>query len=80
MIITVAGYKGGIGKSTISVHVAAYMAQKASTLLVDGDANRSVLAWANRCSLTITKEKEVAIIAGDRPPGAVNDKKAQDAE
>jgi chromosome partitioning protein len=52
MIITVAGFKGGVGKTTTAIHLAAYFAQKsAQTLLVDGDPNRSSLSWAKRGTL-----------------------------
>ncbi len=51
MVITVASHKGGVGKSTSAVHVAAYLCQKASTVLVDSDPNRNVSAWALNGSL-----------------------------
>ncbi len=46
MIITVASFKGGVGKTTTAIHLAGYLAKKGSTLLVDGDPNRSCLDWA----------------------------------
>lgn len=51
MIITVAGFKGGVGKTTTAVHLACYFAQSADTLLVDGDPNRSSLNWSKRGNL-----------------------------
>jgi chromosome partitioning protein len=45
MIVTVAGYKGGVGKTTTAVHLAAYFVQDAPTLLIDGDPNRSASVW-----------------------------------
>lgn len=48
MIITVAAFKGGVGKTTTAVHMAAYLQLKAPTLLIDGDPNRSATGWAKR--------------------------------
>ena len=48
MLITVAGFKGGIGKTTTAVHLACYFSRLGDTLLVDGDPNRSATGWGKR--------------------------------
>lgn len=65
MIVTIASFKGGVGKSTTALHIAAYLQQKAPTLLVDGDLNRSALDWASRGSLPfkVVDEKQAVKFA-----------------
>ncbi len=48
MLVTVAGFKGGVGKTTTAVHLACYFSQQGNTLLVDGDPNRSATGWSKR--------------------------------
>ncbi|BFM39721.1 ParA family protein [Synechocystis sp. LKSZ1] len=46
MIIAITALKGGVGKTTTAIHLAAYLQQKAPTLLIDADRNRSALIWS----------------------------------
>jgi chromosome partitioning protein len=48
MIVTVASNKGGVGKTTTAIHLAAYLQTLAPALLVDNDPNRSSTGWALR--------------------------------
>ena len=62
MIITIASFKGGVGKTTTAVHLAAYLQKKAPSLLVDGDANRSATVWGKRGGLPfkVVDERQAA--------------------
>ncbi len=46
MMITLCSYKGGVGKTTSAIHLATYFSQLGTTLLIDGDPNRSASVWA----------------------------------
>ncbi len=48
MILTIAQYKGGVGKTTTAFHFAAYFQMQAPTLLLDSDPNRNAIEWAQR--------------------------------
>ncbi len=60
MILTVTAFKGGVGKTTTAVHLAAYLNQKAPTILIDGDLNRSAMLWAShgKLSFPVVDERE----------------------
>jgi chromosome partitioning protein len=51
MIIAITALKGGVGKTTTAVHLAAYLQTKAPTLLIDADKNRSALVWSREDKL-----------------------------
>jgi chromosome partitioning protein len=67
MIITVASFKGGVGKTTTAVHLATWFAEKGATLLLDGDQNRSATGWAQRGFLPfkVVDERQAARFARD---------------
>lgn len=66
MIVTVASFKGGVGKTTSAVHIAALLQAKAPTLLIDGDPNRSASGWARRGELPfkVVDERQAARYVG----------------
>jgi chromosome partitioning protein len=67
-IITVASFKGGVGKTTTAIHIAAYLNLRKPALLIDGDANRSALEWNARgegLPFKVIDEKQTARYARD---------------
>ena len=80
VIITIAGYKGGIGKTTTAVHLTAVLNQCAPTLLIDADENRSATSWAREQKLPFKVATEITaqkLFMELRPEHAVIDTKAR---
>jgi len=44
-LISLASFKGGVGKTTVAVHLAGYLAARAPTCVVDGDRTRNATFW-----------------------------------
>ena len=51
MIIAITALKGGVGKTTTAIHLAAFFQSLAPTLLIDADKNRSALVWSKEDKL-----------------------------
>ncbi|PSB00463.1 chromosome partitioning protein ParA [Merismopedia glauca CCAP 1448/3] len=60
MIIAITALKEGVGKTTTAIHIAAYLQQKAPTLLIDADRNRSALVWSREDKLPFKVVSEAA--------------------
>lgn len=51
MIISLVNQKGGVGKTTIAVHLAYWFSQKGSVVLIDADAQQSSSIWLKDLNL-----------------------------
>jgi chromosome partitioning protein len=68
VIITIASFKGGTGKTTTAIHLAAFLASRRGVgrvVLADGDPNRSAVSWYERGE---SKAKFV-VVDGEDDPG-----------
>jgi chromosome partitioning protein len=82
MVVTVASFKGGVGKSTTAIHLAAYLQALAPALLVDGDPNRSVSEWARagRLPFKVVDERQAALHAKEFEHIVIDTKARPDEE
>jgi len=66
-VITVTGYKGGVGKSTVSLHLANYLSSVGKTILIDGDQNGTCLSRAehNLLSFDVYSRFDNIVNSGD---------------
>jgi chromosome partitioning protein len=71
-IITLTGYKGGIGKSCTAVHLATYLSDIGNVLLIGGDPNRTSINWDKRGGLPFDciDERQAAKSIPGRPKGS----------
>ncbi|MEP1079621.1 ParA family protein [Leptolyngbya sp. PL-A3] len=66
-IVTVTGYKGGCGKSVTAIHLATFFSALGDVVLVDGDPNRTSIAWGERGQLPFIvadERKAMKIVQG----------------
>lgn len=82
MILTVASFKGGVGKTTTAVHLAAWLQTKGPTLLLDGDPNRQALRWArnDRLPFKVADIAQAARFARDYTHTVIDTAQRQTAE
>jgi chromosome partitioning protein len=67
MIITIASFKGGVGKTMTALHLAQYLGKRrgsGNVVLLDGDPNRSALSWYERGQ----QRAAFSVLDGDQEP------------
>jgi chromosome partitioning protein len=68
VIITIANFKGGVGKTTSAVHLAGVLAASAPTLLIDQDRHPGALKWSRKGGFEFH-----AVTGADATPALVRD-------
>lgn len=85
LIIAITNLKGGVAKTTTAVHFAEYLRQFGETILVDGDPNRSAIAWAGRAkpeagAFRVINEIQLARYSGQACAYVIDTKARPDAD
>ena len=75
MVITITGDKGGVAKTTTTIHLALCLSSRRPTLVIDADKNRTALKWATRAAQSgealpfeVIPEKQLVAFGGKYPP------------
>jgi len=75
MVITITSDKGGVGKTTTAIHLAAILGLHKPTLVIDADKNRTAMKWATRAAQSgtpfpfeVIPEKQLVAFGGKYPP------------
>lgn len=77
IVLAVASKKGGVGKTTTAVHLAAHLAYRGnSTLLVDGDALRSATEWSRGGAMPYKVDGTAALITASQYEAVMIDSEA----
>jgi chromosome partitioning protein len=68
LIFAFVARKGGVAKSTSAIHLAGVLSEKAPTLRLDGDSNRSCIAYSKRSAeglpFPVVDERQATKFAG----------------
>jgi chromosome partitioning protein len=62
VILGILGFKGGVGKTTASIHLAGFLNRTAPACVIDADPNQSAISWGRKGNLPfpIITEEETA--------------------
>ena len=79
MVITITSDKGGVGKTTTTIHLANILSTRRPTLVIDADKNRTALKWATRATqageafpFEVIPEKQLVAFGGKYPAATSN--------
>lgn len=73
-VLALVANKGGVGKTTLAMNIAAVLARRASTVLLDADPQASALQWRNIADESVTL---TVMDASVDPAGVIEEVKGQ---